>query len=141
MPWFNVPIYGEPKIFSAVTRSADMNKTPDVRTRAIIPEWASVINISYVAPTITVPMIMTLLTNAGIVSGVGDFRQEKGAGSFGRFKIVDADDAEFLRIVSEGNKEVQESALENPTPFDDETAALLEFFDSEVNRRGLRVVA
>src|SRR5690606_32985291 len=38
LTWVNgerVGIYGVPQIFCSVTRSADMNRTPDVRTRAI----------------------------------------------------------------------------------------------------------
>ena len=139
VPWINFRCYGEPLIFSTITRSADMNRTPDIRTRAILPRWASVLDLKFVVPTLTTPMILTLLANAGLVCGVGDFRQEKGAGSFGLFRIADADDAEFASISLSGKADVQEAALENPQPFDQDTADLLEYHQVEIRRRGLRV--
>src|SRR5574337_511428 len=37
-----VPLYGVPQMSMMVVRSADMNKTPDIRTRAILPRWACI---------------------------------------------------------------------------------------------------
>lgn len=45
-----VGIYGVPKLFMSVTRSADINKTPDVRTRAIVPHWACRLVVTFVQP-------------------------------------------------------------------------------------------
>src|SRR6185436_12971031 len=47
-----VGVYGVPKLFMSIVRSADMNKTPDVRTRAIVPQWACRVSITYVQPLI-----------------------------------------------------------------------------------------
>ncbi len=44
-----IPIWGDLKLHMSVTRSADMAKTPDIRTRAITPEWAAIITISSVS--------------------------------------------------------------------------------------------
>ena len=41
-----VGIYGEPRIYSAITRNSDINRTPDVRTRCIIPKWAAIVEVS-----------------------------------------------------------------------------------------------
>jgi len=139
--WDNVAIYGVPEIFCSITRSADMAKTPDVRTRAIVPEWAAMLSVSFVTPTLRAPMVLTLLANAGIVSGIGDWRQEKGAGNFGAFRVTNPDDEQFQRIVKSGGRAVQEAALERPRAFDAETAELLEWYGQEVGRRGLKVAA
>lgn len=141
VPWENAPIYGVPQIFCSVTRSADMNKTPDVRTRAILPHWASELSVSFVTPTLAAPMIATLMANAGIICGIGDWRQEKGAGSFGTFRVCNPEDEEFLEIKKTGTRAEQEAALDNPVAFDESTADLLAWFDAEINRRGLRLAA
>jgi len=139
VPWLNCRCYGEPQIFMAVTRNSDIARNPDVRTRAIIAKWAAVIDVSFVVPAISHQMVATLLSNAGLVCGIGDFRQEKGHGSFGLFRIANEDDPALLEIVENGAADVQEAALANPTAFDVDTEELLKFFDVEVRRRGLKV--
>src|SRR5580765_1634842 len=78
-----VGIFGVPKLFMSIVRSADMNKTPDVRTRAIVPQWACRVGITYVEPLIRPQAVANLLAAAGLTVGVGDWRSEKGAGSYG----------------------------------------------------------
>ena len=80
--------------------------------------------------------IANLLAAAGIVAGVGDFRQEKGKGSFGQFRLADADDADLKRIISTGGRKAQDAALEKFEAYDDETAELLTWFSGEVVRLG-----
>ena len=135
-----IPIFGIPKIFLSVTRSADFAKTPDVRTRAILPEWASIVNVRYITPTLNDQMIVNLLNAAGMVSGLGDWRIEKGSGNYGTFQIANPDDPRFLKVVSEGNRESQIKAMEDPEAYDHETEELLGWYDVEVGRRGLKVV-
>ena len=141
VPWANMPIYGIPKVFMAVTRSADMNKTPDVRTRAIIPEWAVKLTVRFTKPIIREQSVMNLLAAAGRISGVGDWRQEKGSGSYGSFKLVSADDPDFVRITKTMGYEAQDEALENPQAYNDETDEMLAWYDVELKRRGFKVVA
>jgi len=136
-----LPIYGIPKVFMAITRSSDMNHTPDVRTRAIIPEWACKISISFTKPILREQSIANLLAAAGFQSGIGDWRQEKGSGSYGAFKLVSADDKDFLRIVKTMGRKAQEEALESPEAYNDETQEMLSWFDVEVRRRGFKVAA
>ena len=62
-------VYGIPKLFMAVTRSADMNKTPDIRTRCIVPEWAIRLKINFVIPILTAEAVLSLLTAAGLYIG------------------------------------------------------------------------
>ena len=132
-------LFGVPKIFSSITRSADINKTPDVRTRAIVPKWACKVDITYVRPVLNPTVISNLFATAGITMGVGDWRPEKGSGNYGRWKIVDANDPEFLEVIKTGGKAAQLEALENPEAYDDDTEELLSWFNAETKRRGLKV--
>lgn len=136
-----VPVYGTPKVFMAVTRSADMNKTPDVRTRAIIPEWACKLKIEFTKPIIREQSIANLLAAAGFQSGVGDWRQEKGSGAYGAFKLVSADDPDFVRICSTQARDAQQIGLDEPDAYNDETSEMLAWFDVEMKRRGFKVAA
>jgi hypothetical protein len=125
----------------AIVRSADMNKTPDVRTRAIVPEWACQVRVTYVQPLIRAQAVANLLAAAGITIGVGDGRPEKGAMSYGQFRIADKDDADFKRIIKEGGRKAQQAALDSPVCYDDETTDLLSWFDGERAQRQLKGVA
>lgn len=136
-----VGIYGLPKLFMSIVRSADMNKTPDVRTRAIVPEWACSLRVTFVQPLIRAQAVANLLAAAGITIGVGDGRPEKGAMSYGQFRIADKDDAEFKRILKEGGRKAQQAALDSPVCYDDETTELLSWFDDERAKRQLKGVA
>lgn len=136
-----INIYGIPKMLMSVVRSADMNKTPDIRTRMIVPEWACRIEISYVMPIMRDQAVANLMAAAGISIGVGDWRPQKGAGNYGQFRLASSDDAEFLSITKTGGRDAQKSAVEIPECYDDETADLLAWFDAESNRRGFEVVS
>jgi hypothetical protein len=138
--WENLPVYGVPKVFCAITRSADMNKTPDVRTRAILPEWACYFTVRFQKPILRNQVIIDLLATAGRVAGIGDWRQEKGSGSFGSFTIVEENNADFKRILKLGRAE-QEAAMDEPEAHDDETEELLSWFSVEMKRRGFKVAA
>ncbi len=134
-----VPIYGVPKLFMSITRSADMNKTPDVRTRAIVPEWACRLSVTYVKPILREKDVVNLLAAAGIMRGVGDWRPEKGAGAYGQFSLVSDMDKDFVRVVKTGGRVAQDKALADPEPYDVESAELLAWFTEEAERRGFPV--
>lgn len=131
-----VGIFGVPKLFMSIVRSADMNKTPDVRTRAILPEWACRVAISFVEPVIRQPAVINLLSAAGITAGVGDWRPEKGKGAFGRFKLVNDDDPDFVRLVAAGGREEQDHAIQNPEAYDAETLELLGWYMDTAKAKG-----
>ena len=124
-----------------VTRSADMARTPDVRTRAIVPEWAAMFTVEYVQPQLSDVSVVNLINAAGMLCGIGDGRQEKGYGH-GQFKIVSADDAEavhaFKSIVAHGGREAQDAALAEPTLYDLTTQELLEWYTAKVAKMGDR---
>lgn len=135
LPQEKVSIWGKPYLRMDVVRSADMNRTPDVRTRAFLPRWCAEVDFAFVTPTLSTHSIASLLSNAGVVSGIGDFRQEKGKGSYGTFRIVtDEDEALWQEITAEA-RDVQQEALDNPQAFDDETRELWAMLRQERIRR------
>jgi hypothetical protein len=127
-----VDIYGVPKLLMSVVRSADPNKTPDIRTRAIVAEWACRVRVRFVMPRLREQTVANLLAASGVTVGVGDFRQEKGKGSYGQFSLVGAEDADFARIVAAGGREAQDDGLARPEPYDLETEELLSWFGAEI---------
>jgi hypothetical protein len=129
-----INVYGTPKLYMAVVRSADMNHTPDVRTRAILPEWCACLSVRFVMPTINETVVARLLETAGLIIGVGDFRQAKGKGNYGQFQI--ADKADCAEIIASGGRADQDEALQNPTCYDRESEALLEWYRADCKRRG-----
>jgi hypothetical protein len=136
MPGDHCPLYGVPQLRMDVVRSADMNRTPDVRSRAFLPLWGAELEIQYIIPQLAAQSVVTLLANSGLLIGVGDFRQEKGKGAFGSFRVLDSrDDSEWDELIANHGREQQELALENPEPADDESAELLDFFLGEKQRR------
>jgi hypothetical protein len=135
------PIYGIPQLMMCVTRSADINRTPDVRTRAVIPHWACRLVVTYTTPLIKRPSVVNLLAAAGLMQGLGDWRPEKGKGDYGMYEIVDADNPDFLSIIEHGGRAAQIEAMENPETFDNETDTLLSWFKVESKRRGFKIVA
>ena len=134
----HVSIYGIPELMMSVTRSAGMNRTPDVRSRAILPEWACQIEVTYIRPVLKRTMVTNLLGAAGMMQGIGGWRPEKGAGDFGRFTIVSPEDPDFKRIMETGGMTTQDVALETPRFFDSETEQLYGWFKQEAKDRGFR---
>lgn len=142
--WVNserVELFGVPQLMMSVTRSADIGKTPDVRTRAIVPRWATRISVSFVEPNLTAAVVANLLAAAGMIQGVGDWRPEKGSGNYGQFRLCSADDAEYLSIIKSGGRDAQAQALIRPEMYDDETRTLYEWFQEESGSRGLKVAS
>lgn len=137
MPTDFVPLYGTPQLRMDVVRSADAKKTPDIRSRVFLPIWGAEIDIRYVVPQLSVTAVTTLLCNAGVLAGVGDFRQEKGKGSFGSFRVITSDepDPEWDELVAHHGRSAQEAALADPEYADGDTADLMAFYESEVKRR------
>lgn len=131
-----VSIFGTPKLHMGVVRMRDMARTPDIRTRAILPEWAAFCTISYAKPMLNEKVVMQLLANAGITNGMGDWRQEKGSGSYGSFKIVSALDADLKRVMQEGGRDAQIAAMEDPKFYSEESQELYEWVYAEIERRG-----
>lgn len=139
-----VPIYGLPKLHMAITKQAGISKAPDVRTRCIVPEWAAELSVVFMRPHLTLDNVANLIAGAGLMQGVGDWRPEKGSGTFGQYRLVDEQDKEdrklFERIVKTGGYDAQQAAMDEPEAYDDEAREMLEWFGTEVARRQLKVV-
>jgi hypothetical protein len=137
MPGDLAALYGVPQLRMDVVRSADINRTPDVRTRAFLPKWGSEIEIHHVLPQLPVASVVTLACNAGVLVGLGDFRQEKGKGAFGSFRVITADmqDDEWDDLVASHGRDAQLAAIDSPEYADEDTAELMEYFFGEEKRR------
>ena len=137
MPGDLTALYGTPQLRLDVVRSADMNRTPDVRSRAYLPRWGAEVTVNFVHPQLSLTSVVTLLANAGILVGVGDFRQEKGKGAFGSFRVIheDQEDAEWDDLTKNHGRAAQLESIQNPEFADRDTADLMEFFRGEVERR------
>ena len=135
VPGDYVEIYGTPQLLMSITRNSDMARTPDVRTRAIIPQWACKINIVYTMPLLKQQAVVNLLAAAGIMQGIGDWRPEKGKGDYGQFRICSPSDKDFKAVMKQG-RDTQIKAMDEALPYDLETEKLLRWFDVEVETRG-----
>lgn len=136
-----LPVWGVPKILLSVVRSADMNRTPDIRSRPILPKWATRISVTFVEPILKEQAIVNLIAAAGITIGMSDWRPQKGSGNFGQFRICDPDDPEFKAIIKAGGRKAQQAAMDAPEPYNDETSELLAWYEVETRRRGFKVAA
>jgi hypothetical protein len=139
LPESQIQIWGKPYLKMDIVRSADMNKTPDVRSRAYLPNWCAEVDIKFVTPTLSAFSIVSLLQNAGTIIGIGDFRQEKGRGSYGTFSVASSEDMgdqqEIWDDITQEAREVQELAMEYPECADDQTRELMQFIQEERLRR------
>lgn len=135
-----ISVWGHPQMLMSVTRCADMNKTPDIRTRVIVPEWACKITVSWITPLLRAKHIYNLLSFAGLTQGTGDWRSEKGSADYGSFEIVEKDDERWHHIVNNYGRDLQMEAMETIEYYDRETAELYQWFKEEVVRRGFKNV-
>jgi hypothetical protein len=131
-----ISMWGVPQLLMTPVRSADANKTPDIRTRAILPEWVTVISVNWIAPLVTHTAVANLLMFAGTTVGIGDWRPEKGKGAMGQFRLCAEDDPEFVRIKESSGRKPQQEAVDNPECYDEESQELLDWWHEEVAKRG-----
>lgn len=130
-------LYGTPQLRLDVVRCANIDRTPDVRSRAFLPVWGAEVDITYVMPQLNPTSVISLLCNAGILIGVGDYRQEKGKGNFGLFRVIGEgeQDDEWDMLVRYHGRKAQLAALESPEFANEETAELMALYSDEVSRR------
>ena len=134
MPDEYIKLVGTPILRMDVTRSSDIGRTPDVRTRAYLPTWGAQFTIHAAHPQFSEATIQALLANAGQFIGIGDNRQERGKGSFGTFMVTEG----FPENLSlDGNKERQVEAWEHPSVdgLHGDTSALFALWGEEVRQR------
>ena len=136
-----ISIYGVPQIFSTIVRSADMNHTPDVRTRVIVPRWAAKFDVAYVQPNLRVASVANLIAAAGLTQGLGDWRPQKGKGTYGQYAVTMPEDKAFLEILKTGGRAAQVAAMANPVAYDEDTEELLRWYMDEAKQRGFEPTA
>lgn len=134
IPGEKVDVYGTPEVYMAVVRQSGIGRTPDVRTRAIIKEWACGFSVDYVKPMLSDTVLGNLVNAAGVFCGIGDGRPEKGALSFGRFSLVPETDAKLRRIVKMGAAE-QDEAIADPAFYDQDSEDLYSWFHGAAGER------
>jgi hypothetical protein len=132
-----IDLYGVPSLMMAVVRQAGIVKSPDIRTRAVIKDWACRITVRYVSSVISQDDVTNLLAAAGVIIGVGDWRPQKGAGSYGMFRLCNDEDPDYRNIVRTGGREAQDAALnaEEPAFFDADSEDLFVWYAKEVAKR------
>lgn len=134
------PIWGEPKMIMSMVRNSDMARTPDVRSRVIIPRWCSEVRVRFTLPKMTEMAVLNLMNAAGLTNGIGGWRQEKGSADFGLWRLVagEEDEAEFAAIQREGGRDEQIRSMNDLDFYDMATADLMRWFDEEMTRRERR---
>jgi hypothetical protein len=130
-----VHVFGKPFLFMSPVRMAGFAKTPDIRTRAMFPEWCCKFTVHFIKNKIREQGIANLLDAAGDIVGIGDGRTEKGTFNYGSWRVVTADDPEWNRIAKTQGRKVQEAAMANPEAYDADTEELLSWFHHELVRR------
>lgn len=130
------PLYGIPELSMAPVRSSDINHTPDIRTRAIVKHWACEIKVTFVETLIKEQAILNLLVAGGLTVGVGDWRNEKGKGTYGQFLVVSMNDPVYRAIREQGGRVAQMAAMKEPACADAESEELLTWWMAESKRRG-----
>jgi hypothetical protein len=134
----NVPIYGIPLLHMADVKQGGRVGAPDIRTRACLWPWCAAITVKYFIPLVTMNTVTKLVSISGILMGVGDGRPEKGKLTHGTFGVVDDDDKRWHELVKKAGRVAQDRALANPASANEETEALLAWYDEELKRRRTR---
>lgn len=131
----DVDMYGIPQLGMDIVRMADINKTPDVRTRAELQDWTASINVRYVRPNLSAQTVASLVQAAGMIEGIGDWRVGKGSGAHGQWEVVAEDDPRRLAIMEHGDMEVQDRALQSPDMRDETSAELFEWHAEQMAKK------
>lgn len=130
-----VEIYGIPELHMDTVRMQDIAKTPDIRTRAIVPHWGCKVKVRYAQPKVTGQVMLNLLQVAGMIIGIGDKRQGKGVGNHGQWNVVEADNASLQAIIQNGGREAQDAALREPALYDENTADLYNWWHEQMAKK------
>jgi hypothetical protein len=130
-----INIFGKPYLKADMVRQAGMSRTPDVRFRCCLKQWACSLDVTFMASLISGEELSMLVGAAGLIIGVGDYRVEKGAGDFGQFRVVDRQDKRWLNIIATQGRAVQVATMKDVVYYDDETEDLVEWFYTESARR------
>lgn len=134
-----VGVFGIPYLFTEPVRNSDMNHTPDMRTRCIVPHWAMLLKVHFVRPTLNPTVVINLLAAAGLYIGIGDWRNEKGSGSYGQFDVLTVEGAEQdeqAALCFKQGRALQEQGMLDAEPYNDQTRELMSWYDMAIKTRG-----
>jgi hypothetical protein len=131
-----VHLFGKPYLHMCPVRPP--GQAPDIRTRAIFPQWACKVTFGFIRRLISERDVLNLVAAAGVITGVGDGRPEKGALDFGQWDVVSANDKDWNRIVKSQGRKVQVEAMNSPQAYDAEAEELLAWFSTELLKRDSR---
>src|SRR5262245_13753322 len=130
-----VHLYGKPWLYMDVVRLAGPSHAPDIRTRAMFPEWACKVTLGFIKRLIIERDLMNLFAAAGLITGIGDGRTEKGSRDNGQWELVSATNPAWNRIVREQGRKVQEEAMRAAEAVDADSEELLAWYGQEIVRR------
>ncbi len=129
-----IDIWGIPELRMDVVRMAGIDRSPDIRTRACLREWCAVVTVTFVQPKLSGRAIGLLAAAGGMTCGIGDWRQQKGSGSYGQFEVVDGEDERLKRLMATAGREAQDAALADPVCYNLETEELYSWYSAEITR-------
>lgn len=137
MPGDLTALYGVPQLRMDCGSVCGYQSDARRSDKGVSPQWGAEIEIHHVLPQLPVSSVVTLACNAGVLIGLGDFRQEKGKGAFGSFRVItpDMQDDEWDELVANHGRGPQLAAIDNPEYADEDTAELMEYFHGEEKRR------
>ena len=130
-----VEIYGVPCMHLSVVRNSGMDRTMDVHPKALIKDWCCKITVTFTMPTVSMNTVYGLLETAGQIIGVGDFRPEKGKGTFGMFTTCEESDVKD--IIKNGGLKAQDAAIKTPMFYDRETEQIYKLHQEYREKRGM----
>jgi len=130
-----VHLYGTPKLYMDVVRLAGPSRAPDIRTRAAFPRWACKVTVGYIRKLVTERDVLNLFAAAGVITGIGDGRPERGARDNGQWELVSANDPRWKAIVRQQGRAAQEAAMKAVDTLDADSEELLSWYKAEVIRR------
>ena len=84
-----IEVHGEHRIREDMVRVGTINKVASPRYRAEFPEWKMNVTIQYFADVISAEEVVKLLSAAGLASGLGEWRPQKG-GQMGMWRVISA---------------------------------------------------
>lgn len=79
-------IIGEPEMRQDAVRLSGPGRSADLRFRPAFNEWKAVLDISFVADSISLESVLALINCGGKTVGVGEWRQQHN-GDFGTYEI------------------------------------------------------
>jgi hypothetical protein len=131
----DIPVYGLPQLHMGVVIQAGKSRAPDIRTRAVLPQWCCTVTVTYAAPLLAYKVVGKLIGAAGLLIGIGDGRPEKGKLTYGQFEVANPTDEDVAALIKSEGRVAQDAAIAEMVCYDAESENLLAWYHEEVKRR------